>query len=117
MICIKEKEKCSGCSACYNICPKRCIEMVEDHEGFLYPSVNEDVCIHCNQCDNVCPIINENKTDKDIMAYAAYSRNDDVRTSSSSGGIFTEIASQILKNNGFNVVDILGGYESWILLK
>ena len=43
MIKIKNKEKCSGCTACVSICPKNCIIMQPDDEGFLYPKVNRDV--------------------------------------------------------------------------
>ena len=35
------KEECSGCSACMNICPKNCIDMVEDEFGFRYPNINK----------------------------------------------------------------------------
>ena len=31
------KMSCCGCSACLQKCPKKCIEMHEDAEGFLYP--------------------------------------------------------------------------------
>lgn len=30
----KRKEECCGCTACYAICPKEAISMVEDEEGF-----------------------------------------------------------------------------------
>ena len=33
----KRKEECCGCTACYAICPKEAISMVEDEEGFEYP--------------------------------------------------------------------------------
>ena len=46
MIKIKEKTDCCGCSACMNICPKKCITMIKDKEGFLYPVVDEEKCIH-----------------------------------------------------------------------
>ena len=36
MIC--DKEKCTGCFACYNICPKNAIKMEEDEHGFIYPN-------------------------------------------------------------------------------
>lgn len=39
MIC--EKEKCTGCFACYNICPKECIEMKEDEMGAIYPNIDK----------------------------------------------------------------------------
>lgn len=58
MIEIKEKSKCSGCQACYNICPKNAIEMIEDEKGFKYPNVNNEKCINCGLCNKVCPIIN-----------------------------------------------------------
>lgn len=51
-----DKEKCCGCGACSQICPQKCIVMVRDHEGFLYPEVNEGQCIKCGMCDLVCPI-------------------------------------------------------------
>lgn len=59
MIEIKNKKNCCGCSACYSICPKNCIEMKADEEGFLYPNVNKDLCIDCGLCEKVCPIINK----------------------------------------------------------
>ena len=33
------KEECCGCTACYAICPKEAISMVEDEEGFEYPQI------------------------------------------------------------------------------
>lgn len=58
MIEIKDKKDCCGCWACENACPKHCISMVEDKEGFRYPQVNTDSCIDCHLCEKVCPIIN-----------------------------------------------------------
>ena len=47
MIELSSKENCTGCSACANICPRGCIRMTADEEGFLYPKVNEEMCIAC----------------------------------------------------------------------
>ena len=55
MISIENKLLCCGCSACAQICPVDCIEMIEDHEGFLYPKVDESRCIDCGKCEKVCP--------------------------------------------------------------
>lgn len=52
----KRKEECCGCSACYAICPKEAISMVEDEEGFEYPQIDESKCVRCYQCIRVCPI-------------------------------------------------------------
>lgn len=37
----KRKEECCGCTACYAICPKEAIYMVEDEEGFEYPQIDK----------------------------------------------------------------------------
>lgn len=52
----KMKSDCCGCTACYAICPKSAISMVEDEEGFEYPQVDKEKCIRCYQCLKVCPI-------------------------------------------------------------
>ena len=46
----KIKNICNGCGVCALVCPKKCIKMVEDTEGFLYPEVDESKCIKCNKC-------------------------------------------------------------------
>ena len=51
----KRKEECCGCTACYAICPKEAISMVEDEEGFEYPQIDESKCVSCYQCIKVCP--------------------------------------------------------------
>ena len=52
----EKKEDCCGCTACYAICPQMAIQMIEDEEGFLYPQINEALCVTCKQCIKVCPI-------------------------------------------------------------
>lgn len=89
-----DKSKCTGCTACYSICPKQCIEMKADEEGFLYP-IASDFCIHCNKCEHVCPIQNaEHLTPVNTFekrAYAAVSKEYHVWKRSASGGAFSEI--------------------------
>ena len=52
----ERKEDCCGCTACYAICLKAAISMVEDEEGFAYPVINPNLCVHCGSCLKVCPI-------------------------------------------------------------
>ena len=49
MIVITDKVTCCGCWACENICPKHCVVMKEDNEGFRYPEVDVEVCIECGK--------------------------------------------------------------------
>ena len=101
MIEIKEKEKCCGCTACVAICPKECIEMKEDSEGFLYPIVNKDKCIQCGICEKVCPILHvSSEIPFAQTAYIVQNKNQKVLHESTAGGAFTAIAEFTLKNNG-----------------
>lgn len=87
MIRINDKKKCMGCSACSQICPKDCIAMEMDAEGFVYPKVDIEKCIECNQCEKICPVSNHpDYTDDVLAAYAGYSWNIEERMQSSSGG-------------------------------
>ena len=100
MIQIIEKEKCCGCNACVQKCPKSCIAMQEDKEGFFYPLVDMEFCIDCGLCEKVCPVINQNESRKPFKAYAARNNNEEIRMQSSSGGVFTLLAEKILHEGG-----------------
>ena len=101
---INDEIKCTGCAACANICPKKCIIMKDDESGFSYPFVYTDNCIDCGMCINVCPIIHPIKT-KDMLenqeVYAGWSKNEMVRYNSTSGGVFSELAQCILNEKGY----------------
>jgi coenzyme F420-reducing hydrogenase beta subunit len=94
---------CTGCSACYSICPKNCIEMKPDHEGFLYPEIDREKCIDCNKCKDICPVNKQNLkigVNSNQTIYAAINRNEVVRNKSTSGGIFSLLAEEIVNKNG-----------------
>lgn len=96
------KSKCTGCHACANICPQKCISMAADNEGFLYPVINTELCINCGLCEKVCPIVNGKTAanEREVRAYAAINKNEEIRLNSSSGGIFTLIAENVLDKDG-----------------
>lgn len=100
MINILDKKDCCGCASCVQVCPKQCISMNEDCEGFLYPKVDSAACIDCGLCEKVCPVINQNEPKEPLAVYAAMNSNEKIRLKSSSGGIFTLIAEQILADGG-----------------
>lgn len=100
MIQIKHKKDCCGCEACVQRCPKSCISLVEDTEGFFYPEVDVKVCIDCNLCEKVCPVINQVIEQKPKQVYAAINDDECVRLMSSSGGVFSLLAETILDQGG-----------------
>ena len=101
MIYIANKVNCCGCEACANVCPVSCIKMVLDEEGFRYPSVDPDVCIDCGLCEAGCPERNPvYPLHEAFEYYAAYSLDGDYRANSSSGGLFYELAKQVIGDGG-----------------
>ncbi len=50
----ENKENCCGCTACYSICPVKAISMQADEEGFLYPLIDEKICVFCKKCLAAC---------------------------------------------------------------
>lgn len=93
------KVKCTGCGACANACPQRAIKMEPDQFGFEYPHITER-CIDCGICENICKSRVNGQNSYNIKVFAAKSLNEEIRFNSTSGGIFTELATKILLENG-----------------
>lgn len=100
MIDVKDKKDCCGCYACAQICPKQCIELIADNEGFSYPKVDRDVCIDCGLCERVCPVINQRDCREPLAIYATKHTNHETRMNSSSGGVFSLLAEHVLTEGG-----------------
>ena len=75
MINIINKDKCCGCGACMQVCPRSCIKMSSDSEGFLYPLVDSVNCIKCGLCEQVCPELSEKGKQSDKEANKRIERN------------------------------------------
>ena len=100
MIKIQDKTLCCGCSACAMKCPKHCITMQADSEGFLYPVVNEAECIDCGLCEKVCHELHPYDERKPLNVYAAINKDEQVRMNSSSGGMFYLLAEKTISEGG-----------------
>lgn len=99
---IAKNDRCTGCSACAESCPKHCIEMREDSEGFLYPQVDAQRCINCNKCESVCPVLSDQchkAVNYPKKAYAVINNDLDRRRISSSGGAFAMFAECVLASS------------------
>ncbi len=101
---VVKNKKCTGCSACFNICPANAISMKKDREGFLSPKIDFEKCIHCGLCNGVCPSLYPPPRDEQFplpKVYAAWNKNEKVRLESSSGGIFSALAEYFLEKKGY----------------
>ncbi len=98
-----KKDLCCGCTACKMICPTEAIKMIADYEGFLYPEIDQELCIDCGLCLETCAFqkgYDKSANYKTPIVYALKHRSDLVREKSSSGGAFTAISDYILSSNG-----------------
>lgn len=94
------KDKCSGCMACFNICPVNAISMVSDEEGFKYPKIDTTKCTNCGLCKSSCQGYNSPPQNTLSSNYIAIF-DDSTRLKSSSGGVFSAAANYFLENNGY----------------
>lgn len=97
---IKYCEKCTGCSACAQVCPVNAITMSKDEEGYLYPTIDNEKCISCNKCEKICPINSTLSVENKSKVFAFINNNNNVLLKSSSGGFFPSIAEYVIENNG-----------------
>jgi len=96
-----EKSECYGCRGCEQICPVGAIKMRPDDLGFLYPQIDEILCLSCGKCEEACPIRHLTLiSDLDIKSYRCQNKNDIVLKASSSGGVFTALAEYCLEQGG-----------------
>lgn len=94
-----EKDICTGCNACVNVCHKNAVTIVDTYKEFN-AYIDEDKCINCNMCMNVCP----NRADINMLKpqkwLQGWTENEFNRKMSASGGVATAIASSFLKSGG-----------------
>lgn len=94
--------QCTGCGACEQVCPKGCIEMRYDAEGFLRPILEQKMCISCQKCTQICPVLHKESLAANELqqVFAAICNNQDKLNKSSSGAIFPLMAEWIIRQKG-----------------
>lgn len=97
---LAKRDHCTGCTACTAVCPKDAITMEPDVEGFRYPVVAKDKCVGCGLCQRACPVLNPIALTHTPSACAAKSPDEASRMASTSGGVFTELARDVLARGG-----------------
>lgn len=105
------KTNCSGCSACAAVCPKECIKIDYNEDGFLRPFTDKRACVQCGLCEHVCPMEHSNHASLDDGSlYAAWGDAKD-RKLSSSGGIAARLASYAV-THGYDVCGAVLNYDT-----
>lgn len=97
---ICNEDNCFGCLACVNACPRNCISIITDRNGFIRPDVDESKCIECNRCVKVCPANNPLPLNRLKHVYASQLSEDNAVMESTSGGLFQALARYVLHNGG-----------------
>lgn len=103
MLKLDDISQCSGCTSCMAVCPRDAITMKPDLLGFMYPCVNEDICVECGLCEAVCDFKKHGKIaddGKNVQVFAARHRDDEVLRASQSGGVFSALSDVVLKEGG-----------------
>lgn len=100
MITLESEDKCCGCGACVQRCPNSCIVLEEDPHGFLYPTVDLDQCVDCHLCEQVCPFLNKSEIQYPIDCFASANNDQEIRRESSSGGLFSLLAQNVIASGG-----------------
>ena len=95
-------DKCFGCGACSQACPKNAVTLEYNVEGFLYPVVDDSKCVDCGLCLKSCPASGKGYAlaTEEPKCFAAYS-DDKTAMESSSGGVFSVLAETVLEAGGY----------------
>lgn len=93
-------DECTGCSACFSICKHEAIQMKVLADGFIHPIIDTNKCVDCKLCQHVCPSNSYSKLNPPQKVYLSYTNHEENRVESSSGGVFSAIATDVLRKGG-----------------
>ena len=105
---VSKFDYCFGCGVCAAACHKQAITMRYDRDGFYKPVVDEGACVNCGICQDVCSFNHEDvmqPKDPEIGSYAAWSKNPEIRTECTSGGLSYELGKHLMAQ-GYQFVGV-----------
>lgn len=104
-------DHCFGCGVCTAVCPQHAISMELNTQGFFSPVVNKD-CTQCSLCLNICAFNAkaELSFDLPLKVFAGWSKREDIRDNSTSGGVIFELCSEYI-DRGYKVCAVRYNYD------
>ncbi len=91
-------DRCSGCKACENACPKHCLVINGSGFDLFKEQIDEKRCIGCGGCKEVCPQLNPSPLYRPMIGYNVWSRNKYVARLSASGGVAASLYKKAISN-------------------
>lgn len=91
------ENECYGCFACFDVCPKGAIDIVNHNDTFLYPRINHTKCVSCGLCRKACPKSRPSVSRFPLDAFSGKIRDKEAFDRSSSGGAFEAIIRAVLE--------------------
>lgn len=95
-----ERDLCTGCMACIEMCPKGAIR-VDDTIEALNAVIDEKLCIECSLCSKVCPQLNIPTLRKPLYWKEGWASEPSIRKKSSSGGFASAIERAFIQSGGY----------------
>ena len=110
--CFANLSPCSGCGACYSVCPVSAISYSLNQKGFYEAFVDEKKCISCEKCVTVCPkyIQHEKQLDKDTFpVYSFVHKETQILVTSTSGAAAVAL-TELAQKQGYQIVGVEYNY-------
>ena len=107
---------CSACMACIDVCHHNALSPIIDEDGYYQISGDADKCIECGLCVKICPVLkNEAEVNSLRNAFAVWNSNEELRSKSASGGAFSALAEEVLRQGGIIYGAKIGSWVVFII--